>query len=76
MRTISTNAGEIFVSTAMKLKREGKYEGIETGIKKVAFSMLQKGYSDNEIIELTGLSKYQLKYLKSLNSYEIDLETV
>ena len=76
MRTISPKAGEKFISTAMRLqmkgKIEGRIEGIEAGIKKVAFSMLQKGYSDDEIMELTGLSKLQLEYLKTLDDYQID----
>ena len=76
MRTISPKAGEKFVSTAMKLQLKGKIEGIEAGIKKVAFSMLQKGYSDDEIIELTGLNKLQLDYLKTLGEYHIDLDDI
>lgn len=76
MRTVSPNAGDIFISTAQKLRFEGKIEGIETGMKKVAFSMLQKGYPDDEIIELTGLSKLQLDYLKTLSEFEFDLEIV
>ncbi len=76
MRTISPKAGEKFVSTAMRLQMKGEKQGIikgiEAGIKKVAFSMLQKGYSDDEIMELTGLSKLQLDYLKTLDEYQID----
>ena len=79
MRTISPKAGEKFVSTAMKLqmkgKIEGRIEGIEVEKKRIAFSMLQKGYSDDEIMELTGLSKLQLDYLKTLDEYQLDNET-
>jgi len=72
IRTISPKAGEKFVSTAMRLKTEG----IETGIKKVAFSMLKKNYTDKEIIDLTGLTQEQLNFLKTLNEYQLDLETI
>ncbi len=74
MRELSPKAGEKFISTAMRLKMKGKIEGIELGIKKVAFAMLQKGYSDEEIMEVTGLSKLQLDYLKTLDEYKIDDE--
>ena len=78
MRTISPKAGEKFISTAMRLQikgeKQGVIKGIEAGINKVAFSMLQKGYSDAEIMELTGLSKLQLDYLKTLDEYQIDDE--
>ena len=72
MRTISPKAEQKFVSTAMRLKTEG----IETGIKKVAFSMLKKNYTDREIIDLTGLTQEQLNYLKTLKDYQLDLETI
>jgi hypothetical protein len=32
--------------------------------------MLKKGYSDEEIIELTGLNTEQLDYLKTLNEFD------
>ncbi|MBN2891853.1 MAG: Rpn family recombination-promoting nuclease/putative transposase [Bacteroidales bacterium] len=76
MRTISPKAGEKFVSTAMRLQLKGKIEGRVEGIEKVAFSMLKKGYSYAEITELTGLSKLQLDYLKSLDEYQLDIETI
>ena len=76
MREISPKAGEKFISTAMRLKMQGKLEGIEAGIKKVAFTMLKKGYTDQEIIEVTGLTAEQLELLKSLDEYRIDLDDV
>lgn len=76
MRKISPKAGDKFISTAMRLQMKGKIEGIEAGIKKVAFSMLKKGYSYEEIIDLTGLNKLQLDYLKTLDEYLLDLETI
>jgi len=71
MRTISPKAGEKFISTAMRLKTEG----IETGIKKVAFLMIQENIADSVILKVTKLSKKELEYLKTLKEYQIDLET-
>ena len=68
MRTISPNAGEKFISTAMRLKMEGRKMGIE----KIAFSMIKKGYTDEEIMELTGLTQEQIDYLRSLKEFELD----
>ncbi len=76
MRTISPKAGEKFVSTAMRLQMKGEKQGIVKGVEKVAFSMLKKGYSDVEIMELTGLSKSQLDYLKTLDEYQLDKEMI
>jgi len=72
MRTISPNAGEKFVSTAMRLKMEG----MENGIKKVAYSLLKQGVSDEIILIATKLTQKELDYLKSLKEYQLDLETV
>lgn len=72
MKTISQKAEKKFVSTAMRLKTEG----IENGIKKVAFSMIRKNYSSQEIMELTGLSKKQIEYLRTLKEYQLELETL
>jgi len=72
MRTISPKAGEKFISTAMRLEMKG----IEKGIRKVAFSMLKKNYTDKEIIDLTGLTQEQLNYLKTLKEYQFDLEAI
>jgi len=78
MRTISPKAGEKFISTAMRLENKGEkrglIKGIETEKQRIAFSMLKKGYSDDEIIELTKLSKIQLDYLKTLDEFSIEFE--
>jgi predicted transposase/invertase (TIGR01784 family) len=76
MRTISPKAGEKFVSTAMRLQLKGKIEGIEAGIKKVAFSLIKQGVSDEIIIKATNLSIEQLNYLKTLKEFQFDLETI
>ena len=72
MKTISQNVEKKFVSTAMKLKTEG----IENGKKIVAFSMIRKNYSSQEIMELTGLDKKQIEYLRTLKEYQLELETL
>lgn len=70
MRIISPNAEENFISTAMRLQMKG----IETGIKKVAFSMLKEGISEEVILKVTKLTQAQLDYLKTLKEYQLDLE--
>ncbi len=72
MRTISPKAEEKFISTAMRLKMEG----LEKGIKKVAYSLLRQGVSDEIILKATKLTQKELDYLKSLKEYQIDLETI
>jgi predicted transposase/invertase (TIGR01784 family) len=72
MRTISPNAGEKFVSTAMRLEMKG----IEKGIKKVAYSLLKQGVSDEIILIATKLTQKELDYLKSIKEYQLELETV
>jgi predicted transposase YdaD len=88
MRTISPKAGEKFISTAMRLKMEGrlegrmegrmegKLEGIEKGVKKVAFSMMQENIPDEIILKVTKLTQKELDYLKTLKEFQLDLETV
>jgi predicted transposase/invertase (TIGR01784 family) len=84
MRTISPKAGEKFVSTAMRLKMEGRLEGrlegiekgIKKGIKKVAFSMMQENIPDEVILKVTKLTQKELDYLKTLKEFQLDLETI
>jgi predicted transposase/invertase (TIGR01784 family) len=72
MRTISPKAEEKFISTAMRLEMKG----LEKGIKKVAYSMMQENIPDSIILKVTKLSQKELDYLKSLKEYQIDLETI
>jgi len=72
MRTISPNAGEKFVSTAMRLKMEG----IEKEKKRVAYSMMQENIPDAVILKVTKLTQKELDYLKTLKEFQLDLETV
>ena len=78
MEKLRTQQSKGFISIAehleMKGKLEGRIEGIETGIKKVAFSLLQQGVSDEIILIATNLTQYQLNYLKTLPDYTIKLE--
>lgn len=62
METISTQAEQQFVSTAQMLRKEG----IEKGIRKTALKMIDKGYSNSEIIELTTLSEKEVNILREL----------
>ncbi len=41
-------------------------EGIEKGIRKTALKMIEKGYSNSEIIELTTLSEKEVNVLRGL----------
>ncbi|MEA3450568.1 MAG: Rpn family recombination-promoting nuclease/putative transposase, partial [Bacteroidota bacterium] len=72
MKTISTNAGEKFVSTAMKLKNEGEINGIEKGIKKVAFNLILKGFDNKLINETTGLTNEQINLIRKAGKYSIN----
>ena len=72
MKTISQKAEKKFVSTAMRLKTEG----IEQGIKKVAFSMIQDNISNQIIMKHTGLNEKQIEYLRTLKEYQLELKTL
>ena len=50
------------IETALK---EGEEKGIEKGIEKVATNAIQKGKSDELIVELTGLTKEQIGILRN-----------
>jgi len=76
MRTISPKAGEKFISTAMRLEMKGRMDGIEKGIKKVAFSLLQQGIVDEIILAATKLTQQELNYLKTLKEFELDTDSV
>ena len=72
METITTQGADIFVSTAMRLKKEG----IEKEKKRVAFSLLKQGVAEDIILIATNLTQKQLNYLKTLKEYQIELETI
>jgi len=60
----------------MRLRMEGMEEGIEKGVKKVAFSLLKQGISDEIILNATKLSQEELNYLKTIQDFQLDLELV
>ena len=68
MRTISHKAEGKFISTVMRLQMKGKMEGIRTGI--------EKGYSNQIIIDATNLKEEEVEQLKRFKNYHLDLETV
>ncbi len=74
MRTISINAGEKFVSTAMKLEMKGEKRGLIKGIEKVAFNLILKGFDNKFINEATGLTNEQINHLRKTEKFNIDFE--
>jgi len=72
MRTISPKAGEKFVSTAMKLEIRGK----EREKRRVALNLIEKGYSNEIIIDATNLSVQEIEQLREFKTYEVDIEAV
>jgi predicted transposase/invertase (TIGR01784 family) len=66
------SAKEVIMTTAEKLrkqgKQEGKQEGLEEGAKKAkledARKMVAKGYPIDDICEITGLSRDEVERLK------------
>ncbi len=74
---------EEFISTAMRLKMEGRMEGrkegikegLEKGLKKVAFNLIQKGLDNDFIRQTTELSDEQINYLRTLDLSVFELET-
>lgn len=70
MRNISQQAEQQFVSTATMLRREGIEQGIEQGMEKVAFKLIQKGYDNQIIIEITNLSVKKIEQLRKQRGKE------
>ncbi|OYT11845.1 MAG: hypothetical protein B6I19_10745 [Bacteroidetes bacterium 4572_114] len=76
MRNISEQAEQQFVSTATMLRREGIQEGIQEGMKKgmekglekglekVALKLIENGYDNQIIIEITNLSVEKIEQLR------------
>lgn len=67
-RLISEDKGNIAMTTAERLMKQGFEKGIEKGIedakKEDALKMLKKGYAIQDIIEITGLSEIIILKLK------------
>lgn len=68
LNAISPEGGEIAMTTAMKLREEGKLEGIQEGLKRKAFedakNMLLDGISIEKTAQYTGLTLDKVKNLK------------
>ncbi len=62
----------------MQLERKGelkgRVDGIESGIKKVAFNLIKEGFDNHLINSVTGLNFSQIKYLRTQENYDIDAE--
>ena len=62
------SAKEVIMTTAEKLRKQGKQEGLEEGEKKAkledARKMVAKGYPIEDVCEITGLSLDELEKLK------------
>ena len=78
MERMTTQHSKTFVSIAMQLemkgKLEGRIEGIETGIKKVAYNLILENYDNLFIQKITGLNILQIKYLRTLKEFNIDTD--
>ncbi len=64
LEKISEEGGQIAMTTAVRLRQEGRQEGIEKKAMGVAKKMLVKGYPISDIAEITGLSEKQIRELK------------
>ena len=65
MDKISKEGGELAMTTAMKLKEEGIKEGKKAGKIEDAKKMIKKGYSVEEICDITGLEREEIETLKA-----------
>ncbi len=64
MNTVSAQAKDTFVSTAMRLEKRGEERGIEKEKNIVALSMLREGIADSLIKKCTQITTEQLSRLK------------
>ena len=71
MGLISQQAEQQFVSTAQRLE----YQGIEKGIRKTAMKLIIKGYSNEIIIDATGLTEKEIERLRELQKYELEYKS-
>ncbi len=76
METMTTQHSKTFISTAMQLKMEGelkgRIEGIENEKKRVAFNLITEGLDNQFIKKITGLSILQIKYIRTLDEFQIN----
>ena len=75
METMTSQHSKTFISTARQLEKKGEIIGEITGIekekKRIAYNLILKGSDNQFIMETTGLSNLQIKYLRTLDKYQI-----
>jgi len=64
METISPEAKDAFDEIRIRLIEQGIEKGIERGLKKIAVNMITKGYSDEQIAEITNLKINRIQVLR------------
>lgn len=64
METTSPEAIDAFDEFRIKLIEQGREEGIEQSLKKIALNMILKGYADEQIAEITNLSIRRIQVLR------------
>jgi len=68
MKTISPESKDVFEEYRIRLIEQGIEQGIEKGIeqglKEIAVNMITKGYSDEQIKEITNLSIKRIQILR------------
>ena len=68
MKTISPESKDVFEEYRTRLIEQGIEKGIEQGIeqglKNIAVNMIDKGYSDEKIAEITNLSIKRIQVLR------------
>ena len=65
---LGAEAGETVMTTAEQLREQGIEQGIEQGLKEVVVNMITKGYSDEQITEITNLSIKRIQILRKERS--------
>lgn len=73
LRQISDKGGDIAETIAQKLEKKGKLLGIEETIRKIAFTMIKRGYNNHEIEECTNLSIQQIEILRDIEEVNTDI---
>ena len=64
MEAISPESKDVFEEYRTRLIEQGIEKGIEQGLKEIAVNMITKGYSDEQIVEITNLSIKRIQVLR------------
>ena len=64
MKTVSPESKDILEVYRARFIEEGIQQGIEQGLVKIARNMISKGYSDDQIAEITGLGIESVQSLR------------